>query len=446
MKKASTVLLTLFLTCMYCGAVTAAPKTTGDVYHTRLSNGLTIITQEVKDSPLASINVFVRAGSKDELPQTEGITHFCEHLFFRGTSSSSGTEFKGALEALGGFCNAETTKDYTRYYINIPSTEAMKGLQLMTDALQNACFDQKEIEQERKVIVEEYKMTSDSASHFFNNTICEMAFPVHPYGRPIIGKEKNIKSFKRPDFLAFRNRFYTPENLIFVVTGNISTEKVSSYLAGIFDHIPNSGQGEHILPQEKIPGEKHEKTVQKNVDDVSIVQAYYGPSIKDRDYIYATDVLCFMLGNGKSSILSRILIDGKDLIKEIDVSFLTQKDPGLIMVFSTLKTKDIALAKKEIQAALENVGKGNFSEDDMKRAKNLIINSSDFGSETNDGKATNLGFYESIDSYEFAVTYVQNLMKVTKEDIIKTYNKYFTAECCALTVKPKPKKVEDDDE
>jgi len=437
--------LALFLVCIHCSPGVAAPRTTSETSHTCLSNGLTIITQEVKDSPLASINVFVRAGSKDEISQTEGITHFCEHLFFRGTSTSSGTEFKGALEALGGLCNAETTKDYTRYFINIPSNEAMKGLQLMTDALQNTRFDEKEIEQERKVIVEEFKMNSDSASHFFNNTIYEMAFPIHPYGRPIIGKEKNIKGFKRNDFLAFRNRFYTPENLIFVVVGNINTEKVLSYLTGIFDHIPKSGQGEHVLPQEKIPQEKHEKTVQKRVDDICLVQAYYGPSVRDKEYIYATDVLCFLLGNGRSSLLSRILIDDKDLLKGIDVNFLTQKDPGLIIIFSTLKTKDIALAKKEIQAVLDSVAKGNFSDDDMKRAKNLLINSNNFGSETNDGKATNLGFYESIDSFEFTSTYVQNVMKVTKDDIIKTFDRYFKSECCALTVKPEPKKVEEDE-
>jgi zinc protease len=446
MKKAPAAMLILVLMCFCCLPGTASPRTAADVYQTKLSNGLTIITQEIKDSPLASINIFVRAGSKDELPQTEGITHFCEHLFFRGTSTASGTEFKGALEALGGICNAETTKDYTRYYINIPATDAMKGLQLMTDALQNARFDEKEIEQERKVIVEEYKMTSDSPSRFFSDAIFGMAFPVHPYGRPIIGKEKNIKSFKRPDFLSFRNRFYTPENLIFVVTGNINTEKTVSYITGVFEHIPNSGQGEHVLPQEKMPKETSSKTVQKHVDDVTLVQAYYGPSIRDREYIYATDVLCFMLGNGKSSILSRLLLDDKDIVKEIDVNFMTQKDPGLILVFSTLKTKDIALAKKEIKAALDNVGKGNFSDDDIKRAKNLLINSTDFGSETNDGKASNLGFYESIDNYEFAVTYVQNIMKVTRADIIKTYEKYFSSECCELCVKPEPKKVEEDDE
>ncbi|MDQ7822146.1 MAG: pitrilysin family protein [Candidatus Eremiobacteraeota bacterium] len=412
----------------------------GDIVQQRLKNGLTILMEENKDSSLVSINAYVRVGSKDERQSEEGISHFCEHLFFRGTQTSSGAEFKSSLEALGGMCNAETSKDYTRYYINIPSVHCMKGLELITDALQHARFDEKEIEQERKVILEEYSMGADNFSRFFYDTLFEMAFPTHPYGKTTIGFEKNLKAFKRDDFISYRKRFYSPENLIFVIVGNFDRDKVSSFLTQAYASIPRSSYGEQVFPAEKRLAQVKEKTVKKDIDDSYLAMGFLGPSVKDRDTIYATDVLCFMLGMGTSSLLTRDLVERRKLVKEISVNFQTQRDEGLIVILSTLKTNDIDTVKKEILAGTEQVAAGNFTDDDVKRAKNLLKNSFIFGNETNDGKASSIGFYEAIDSYEFALDYPRNIDGVTRENLMNTARKLFSSPYCAIIVKPEEKK------
>jgi zinc protease len=442
----ATFCLTLFLIISSLTPILAEDRSPSGISHMVLSNGLTIITEEIKESSLVSINVYVKAGSKDEIQHTEGITHFVEHLFFRGTSSATGTEFKSSLESLGGICNAETTKDYTRYYINIPSRHIVKGLQLMIEGLMSARYDEREIEQERKVVLEEFKMTRENPSHIFQDLLCEMAYGDHPYKKPIIGTEKTIKSLKRNDFLEFRRRSYTPENLIFVVVGSFNGEKVTTSIAEAFKDIPRGQSIESAGMEIKKPAEVKEKTLEKPVEDIYLVMGFYGPSIKERNTIHATDVLCFMVGTGESSLLSRDLVEKKDILKEVEISFLTQKDPGLITLYAVLKTKDAQMARKEILSALERFASGEFSEDDMKRAKNLLINSTIFGAETNEGKASNLGFYEAIDSYEFAKDYTAKIANVTKEDLIRAAKMYFSPPYCALTIKPQPKKPKFDED
>lgn len=426
----------------------AAWGTGSAITRVEMKNGLTIIAKDIKSSPLVSINIYVRAGSRDETGQTRGITHFCEHLFFRGTRSATGTEFKSSLEALGGMCNAETTKDYTRYFLNIPAEHAMKGLRLMIDALQDASFNQEEIEQERKVILEEYKLTTENVMNMIADKTYEMAFLGHPYKNPIIGTESNLKNFTREDFVHFRNRFYTPEKLIFVVVGNFDRERTIQYIMEAFRSLPASGKSNDVIPEEGKQTETREKTLARGLDETLLIMSYPGPSVRDRKYIYATDVLCFMLGMGNSSIFNKELVLRKNIFKDISVSYLTQKDPGLIIIHSALKGNDADAAIKEVLATLKKVIAGEFDDEEITRAKKLLINSYIFGSETNAGEASNLGFYEAIDTCEFALSYVQNIKKVKKEDLIETAQKYLSGPHCCLIVKPDPKRkmMEEDEE
>lgn len=445
-KNILLVFLFLFIYFLILGNRNAGAKVTTDVNRVVLKNGLTILLEEVKDSPLVSINIFVRAGSRDETPSKEGISHFLEHLFFRGTWSSTGSEFKSSLEALGGLCNAETTKDYTRYYINIPAVYGMKGLQLITDAILNASFDEKEIEQERKVIIEEYKITSDDPMRLIYDKLYEMAFPSHPYGKSIIGTEKNLKNFKRFDFLEYRRRFYSPEKLIFVIVGNINKQKAISYISDVYSNIPGGDLPENIVPAEKKLTESKENAIQKPVSDTQLAIAFYGPSVRDKKYIYSVDLLSYMIGIGDSSLLYRELVTQKGLLKDIKLNFLTQKDPGIITLFATLKNQDINAVKKEINSIIEKTINGEFNDDDIKRARNLLINSFVFGSETNDGKASNIGFYEAIDTYEFSRDYIQNIKNLKKEDIMNAAKKFLTPQYFSLVIKPDPRKKAETDE
>ncbi len=409
-----------------------------------LGNGLKILTVQDYNSSLVSVNVYVRTGSINESPTEEGISHFLEHLFFRGTADASGTEFKTALESLGGVSNAETSKDYTRYYINVPAENAQPALNMLIDALQNASFDENEIEQERKVVLEEYSLTQDNPARIFYDKLFEMAFPGHPYSKSPIGTEKNIKSFKRNSFLSYRERFYSPANLIFVITGNFDEKKAISTIKKAYSSVPNTtsaGPEKSFTPLK----ETSQQTIAKGYVSV-LMMGFYAPAVTEYASIYSMDVTCFMLGMGDDAMLKKSITDTDKDIKNISVNFQTMKEIGLVTIAASYKGTAPAKTKEKIMAKISDVANGSFTDEDILRAKNMIKNSFIFGNETNDGKAESLGYYEAIDSYKFASSYLAKIDSVTKDDIIATAKSLAQGPCCVLSIIPQKRMADDDDE
>ena len=408
-----------------------------------LPNGLKILTSINKNSPLASVNVYVRTGSRNETKNEEGISHFLEHLFFRGTNNSTGLEFKTQLESLGGIANAETSKDFTRYYINVPCENSQKALLMLIDALNNASFNEDEIDQERKVILEEYNLHKDNLFRIFYDRIFEIAFSGHPYSKSPIGTVENIKKFKRSDFLNYRERFYSPSNLIFVLTGNFDEDLAIKTISKTYNNIQNLS---FALPNQEMKLlEKQEKIVIKKGSRQILLLGFYGPAVTEYDDIYAVDTLCFLLGIGDGSKLKKQITDKDKDISEISINFQTMKDKSLIIIAVSCNNKKPDDLIKQITELLENTAKGDFNEEDLRRAKAMLLNSFIFGNETNSGRAESIGYYETIDSYKFALNYVTNIEKVTAQDLKRIAEKMAKGPCCVLSIMPEKKPINDND-
>lgn len=439
MKK-GTLLLLFGILLLLCAGTQAASV---NVRETVLPNRLKILTSPNANTEIVSVNVYVRTGSRNESSAEEGISHFLEHLFFRGTQGSSGAEFKNSLEALGGMANAETSKDYTRYYINVPAENGLRALDLLTDALQNASLNETEIEQERKVILEEYQLTGSSPSRQIGDMLFELAYPDHPYRKSPIGTEKNIKAFKRSDFIGYREKFYAPENLIFVITGNFDETVALSKIRKAWSPIP-AKKAEAPSEGAFLPLEKNvEKNLAKG-SAATVSLGFYGPAVSD-ERIYAADVMCFMLGIGEDAYLNRELVEKKKSFLSIGANFLTMKDPGLITVQGTVKDKNgIKKALGELQESLENFSRGDFTQADIQRAANLLKSSFVFGNETSDGLASTIGYYEAILSYRFAEDYIERINGVTKEDIMAFTAGMLRRPHVILTTVPEKKYDEDE--
>lgn len=203
-----------------------------------MPNGLTIITLQDPNSRLVSINFFVNTGSINENERIGGISHFCEHMFYRGSKELSGIDMKRAIENIGGTFNAETSRDYTRFFVNIPTEYGYDALKIYSDAFRNARYPEKAFEKEKQVILEEYNMTSDSPTQILFRKLYAMAFPMHPYGKDIIGTIDSIKNMSREDLLNYKHKWYTPENTIIVIVGNFDRSRYLSYIKNYFGDIP----------------------------------------------------------------------------------------------------------------------------------------------------------------------------------------------------------------
>lgn len=429
------ILITLSFRQVYCAEL--------KVNESILPNGLKILTSFDKNSSLASVNIYVRTGSRNEAKNEEGISHFLEHLFFRGTNNSTGSEFKTQLESLGGIANAETSKDYTRYYINVPAENSQKALVMLIDALNNASFNEAEIDQERKVILEEYNLYKDNPSRIFYDRMFEIAFREHPYAKSPIGTPENIKNFKRIDFLNYREKFYSPSNLIFVLTGNFDESLAIRTISKAYSNIKSVATD--TVKQEVKLLEKQEKIKISNGHSQILLLGYYGPAITEYDDIYAVDAACFMLGIGDGSKLKSKISDKDKNIFDISINFQTMKDKSLIVIAVACEKKDPDDLINQINDLLIKTSEGDFSEEDLKRAKAMLINSFIFGNETNAGKAESIGYYETIDSYKFALNYPAKIEKVTKQDIQRVVAKMSEGPCCVLSITPDKKLQNDED-
>ncbi|MEW6277240.1 MAG: pitrilysin family protein [Candidatus Eremiobacterota bacterium] len=429
MRKLAQALLLLTV----CLAIPA--RAIEDVVREVLPNGMSVIIKESHGSPTVSLNVFVKAGSMYETPETSGLSHFYEHMFFRGTPTRTGWQFKRSIESLGGTTNASTGRDFTHYYINLPAQYAPEGLELLADALKNAELKPEGIDLEREAVMEEYRLGNASATRVLFDKMFSLTYGEHPYVRPIIGTEANLKRFSRPDFVAFKARFYVPQRTSLIVVGDVDAERLRPVIRKLFGDFQGGNQPDPRFDVPPWPTEEVSVIEAGSLSRAYVLLGFRGPSVKDRPDIYQVDVMSFLLGMGRGSMLSKALVDAR-LADQVTVDFLTQREPGMIIVVAVGDPSNEAKMKQIMIECLDRLRKGDFTDAELKRAKVLLNNTYTFGNETNSGKADSLGFYESIDKMDFAVQYLSEIRKVDRKGIMAAANRYFTPGFYSLVARP----------
>lgn len=404
-----------------------------------LPNGVTVQLCRTLASPTVSINIFVKVGSFEEEAEVSGITHFYEHLFFRGTPKWKGYEFKRRLEALGGMTNAETTRDMTHFYVNLPKENFKKGLEMMADAYINASLDPEAIDQERKAVLEEYNIGQDSPQRVMYDRLCELTYGAnHPYGSPVIGYEENLRRFQREDFQHFRELFYTPERTVITIVGDINPAEVLPVVREQFGSFSrHASRPLRRASAVNAPDKVVEENLHRDLRNSVVLLGFPGPSVHDKPDIYRLDVASFLLGIGRGSIVNRDVVDSK-IALSAGVEFLTQRFSGIIVLYAVAPDDKLVQAR---QALLDSTGKlktGAITERDLLRAKNFLKSNFRLGCETNAGKASSLGFYAAIGEEKFPADYCEQLDKVTIQDVKAVANKYFTPTYYAITMNREP--------
>lgn len=403
-----------------------------------LPNGIPVIVQEAHASPTVSLNIYIRVGSVFEAPELNGISHFYEHMFFRGTPTRSGLRFKRDIESLGGMTNATTGRDYTHYYINLPRQYLRQGLEILADAYLNAECSQESIDAERLVVLEEYRLGLAQPARILADRIYSLVFPEHPYGRSIIGPEENLKSIGREQLLKFKRDYYVPARTKLVLSGDLDPQEAIGITQELFGQYQARGAVDPpgLARTAEPPTETVESTEFSKTGQSQVALAFLGPSVKQREDVHRIDLLSFLLGNSKSSLLGKA-VDSRKTGQEARVNYLTQAYPGIIMVLVDSEGGKEAESWKKVDTVLERVRKGDFSEADLARAKKSLLNLYRLGLETNAGKADNWGVYETIDRMDFSRTYVQDIQKLTRAELAEAAEKYFGKPHYRLTFKGK---------
>ena len=401
----------------------------------KLDNGHTVIIKEVHDNPIVTIDTWIKTGSINENDKNNGVAHFLEHLFFKGTKKYPTGQFDRILESKGAVTNAATSKDFTHYYITIPSRYFMTAMELHADMLLHPLIPRKELEKERKVVLEEIAKTQDSTESRLYEQMNEKFYSIHPYKRKVIGTKQVIETIPREEILEFYNQWYRPSNMITVVVGDVNTQDAL-----------NMVKKEFVMEEKekvKLPDYKMDKNIEKQQEIITkdkvktgyLMIGFRGVKAADKKEQYALDVLATILGDGRSSKLYHVIKDQKQLAYSISSGHSSMKDDSIFYVQANFKPENLDKLKSSIFCEIEKMRQGSFDEQDIKTAKSIIERDTYYARESTSNVASELGYttllYNNTDFYD---EYIPNIKKVTKNEIVNAAKKYLNPQHSVISI------------
>ena len=424
MKKIFTVLVMLIFTA----SVWAANYTTQ-----KLSNGQTVVVYEIKNNPIVTIDTWIKTGSINENDTNNGVAHFLEHLFFKGTKAHPTGEFDKILESKGAIVNAATSKDFTHYYITIPSEHFDKAMELHSDMLLNPQIPRKELEKERKVVLEEIAKDGNTPSKKVYDNLNDMMYTTHPYKRKVIGTSDIIGTIRREEILDYFNKYYAPSNMVTLVVGDVDTQKAVAKIQQCFNQ-------EYRKPIKKSFRKEGQLQTQKRKIDYTDTQSGYmmigfrGVNISDKD-TFALDVLSEVLGGGKSSRLYRDIKEQRGLAYSISASNGSFRDDGIFYITANFTPTCLDKLEKSIFEEIKNLQKYGITDEELNRAKNMIIQDTYYSRESTSNITSELGYIMALTNSSLLYdNYVECVKKVTAEDVKAAANKYLGVNRSAVSI------------
>jgi len=397
-----------------------------------LTNGLTIIAREIPNN-IVSIQIWFKVGSRNESDKNNGISHFIEHLVFKGTKKRGVNQLSKEIESVGGKINGATSKDYTFYYATVAKDFIDIAIDGLIDSVLNPVFNNEEIERERKVVIEEILRQDDNPYSCLFNLLNDISYVNHPYKMPVIGKKEIIESLTREDIVSYYNKFYVPENMIIVIVGDFNTEEIVKKIKKYFSMKSSKSHLLNINMKAEFNSCKIEK--ETSFKKCYLAVGWLAPTVDNED-TYAMDVITTVLGQGRSSRLYRELKEKQQLCYSIESSYGTMKDEGLFKIFAILDEKNNILLQEKIMEEINKMKEG-ITLNELNKVKTMIENSYIFDHETNESIASSLGYYEAISSYKLELSYLDNIKKITLDDVKRVANKYLSSKPSIVVFKPK---------
>lgn len=300
------------------------------VEKTTLENGLTIVTEKVDSVKSVSVGIWAKTGSRHETDAQAGVTHFLEHMLFKGTESRSSYDIALSMESVGGYLNAFTSSEYTCYYSRCLNTQLEKALDVLSDMVLHPSFPEEEIEKEKNVVIEEMKMYRDSPSDYLFENFSSSIFKGHPLGRPVIGFEDTVSSFTRQDLYDYMGDRYQPDNLLVSVAGNMEHDEVVNLVGGYFAGVERDEGVDHDPPL--TPYQTGTQRLRKAIEQTHLILGRRGLHYDHPDK-YKLLLTNAILGGGMSSRLHQNVREKYGYCYTISSFNQSYKDTGLFGVY-----------------------------------------------------------------------------------------------------------------
>jgi zinc protease len=394
-----------------------------------LENGLTVIIKETHFSPIAAIDIRVATGAKNDPPEMAGISHFFEHMLFKGTELRKVGEIAREIKSVGGYLNAQTSLDTTDYYVVVPSEYINLALDVESDVVMNSKFDPTEIERERNVILEELKMLQDMQTNA-TDLLIQQLFNM----KSMAGTPETIKRINRDGFISYYRKYYVPNNMVLVVTGDVNTGQVLNQINRLFKTF-KPGQVEPSPPTKmpKLQAISYVE-IEKEVKQNYLYFGFPAPNLNSKENVYF-ELLKIILGKCRSSRL--LVLTDHQFVNSIYADYYAFKDAGVFAIYAETLNTPVEVEDR-VRGILKQIIEKGITDEELMKAKALLFAGFASATESNLMLANLMSNYEVNSSIEVAMNYETSIQTVTREELQQVAQKYLDPEHYVLTViKPK---------
>jgi zinc protease len=410
---------------------------TPQIHEVTLRSGQQVYVEEIHSQPIVTIDTWVNTGSAQENAENNGVSHFLEHLLFKGTDKYKVGEIDKMLESRGAEFNAATSDDFTHFHITTSTPYLAEALNLHADMLLNATINTPELDRERKVVQEEINRALDNPPRKSFMALSTLLFENHPYAMDTLGPKTRIQTLPRETILNYYHKWYQPQNFKTVIVGDIKTDQAVAMVENAFQkaYISHTRPTPGVPTTEPILAMKAPKSMVLADPNLSATELQFGflaPPVSDRDDNYALDIASMVLGQGTSSRLHQHLKEEKQLVDSIGADNDTRRQSGVFEVAAEVKSENRQAAKKAIIEEINRFKQEGPTAEELEKAKTQVIKQFAFATESTEGVAESIGLDVTIAKLSDYTEYVDNIQKVTAEQVKAAVQKYVNFDKAAL--------------
>ena len=353
-----------------------------------LSNGLTIIGEEIPYLKSITLGIWVNAGSRIEEENNAGISHFIEHMLFKGTKNRTSKELASTIDNLGGQINAFTSKECTCFYVKLLDEHISIGVDVLSDMMLNSLFDSEEIDKERQVILEELKMYEDSPEDLSYDLLTENIYKTDGLGMNIIGTKESLNNINRENILEYFNKYYVASNCVISMSGNFNFEEMIKLIEDKFNNLP---QGE--VKVEVTKPEFHPCFIAKNKDteQVNLAMSLKAIPLENREDAYALSIVNNIFGGSISSRLFQNIRENKGLVYSIYSAPSLYRKTGELGIYASMSNENLKKVYNLVLEEIDNLRINGLTEQEIKESKEQLKGSYILGLESTSSRMMSIG-------------------------------------------------------
>lgn len=350
-------------------------------------NGLRIVLEKVPAVRSVTIGIWILTGSRNETVQNNGISHFLEHMFFKGTKTRSAQDIAEAFDSIGGQINAFTSKEYTCFYAKVLDTHKDYALEILADMFFNSKFDEEEMEREKKVVYEEIKMYEDTPDDIVHDLLAKASYGEHPLGYPILGTEEHLKTFTPTLLREYIAQRYTPDNVVISIAGNVEESFINT-VEDYFGKYEASAKDNPMIVKPTFIAESIERN--KDTEQAHLCLGFNGLPQGDKN-IYSLVIMNNVLGGSMSSRLFQDIREKQGLAYSVFSYHSTFLDNGLLTIYAGTGKDQLPLLRDTVRKTLDILIKDGLSEKELRNSKEQLKGNLMLGLESTNSRMSRNG-------------------------------------------------------